>query len=214
MTDCLPQVHACAIRVAALGIDGVPAPGAQNMYVSDALTKLTIKPVYEAGTEIVERNACGAVGVDYKAPDSLKRADIELELLTPDPFLHQLLTDGGIAFAAAGGGEGFQYPPIGQLTGFGVSIELWSKRIDSGALDNTYPYAWWVLPRVQNLKLGDREFSETAQKSPFTGEAYENAAWFDGPANDWGDPSDRLAQWAPTTTLPTVNCGFIALAAT
>jgi hypothetical protein len=214
MTDCLPQVHCCAMRVGALDISGVPLPGAENLYVTNSMTKVTLKPVYETGNEITERNACGAVVVDYKSPDSLKRADIEIEIVTPDPFLHQLLADGGVAFAASAGGTGFQYPPIGQITGYGVSIELWTKRINNGALDSTFPYAWWALPKVQNLKLGDREFSETAQKTIFTGECYENAAWFDGPNNDWLDASDRLAQGVPTTSYPDATCGFLALAAT
>lgn len=214
MTECLPQVHACIIRVAALDTSGVPLPGAENMYVSDALTKLTLKPVYEDGDEITQKNACGTVGVDYKGDDTFKRCDIELELLSPDPFLHQLLSTGGVAFAAAGGGTGFQYPALGAQTGNGVSIELWAKRIDNGDLDSTYPYAWWVLPKVKNLRLGDRDFSASAQLSPFTGQALENASWFDGPANDWLDPSDRVAQWAPTASIPAASCGFQSLVAT
>lgn len=211
--DCLPQVHACVIRVTALEADGVPLPGADNMYVSDALTKLTLKPVYTDGDEIEEKNACGTVGVNYKGDDSFKRCDVELELLTPDPYLHALLIGTGDLLEPASGGVGFAYPSIGAITGNGVSIELWAKRIDNGALDATNPYAWWALPRVTNLRLGDREFSASAQKSPIVGQALENPNWFDGPDNLWTEASDRVAQWIPTDVLPDVSCGYVALAA-
>lgn len=211
--DCLPQVHACVIRVTALEANGILDAGADTMYVSDALTRLTLKPVYEDATEIKERNACDTVGVDYKGDDTFLRADVELELLTPDPFLHTLLSSGGALLQPGGGGYGFAYPPLGPITGNGVSIELWAKRIDNGDLDSTNPYAWWALPKVKNLRLGDREFSASAQKSPFVGQALENDNWFDGPDNLWDVASDRCAQWIPTDTLPTVACGFQTLAA-
>ena len=210
--DCLPQVHACVIRVTALAADGGPLPGDDTMYVSDALTKLTLKPVYTDGDEIEEKNACGTVGVNYKGDDTFKRCDIDLELLTPDPYLHTLLASGG-ELLTANGGVGFAYPPLGAVTGNGVSIELWAKRIDDGSLDATNPYAWWVLPRIKNLRLGDREFSATAQKSPFVGQALENDFWYDGPLNDFDAASDRVAQWIPTDTLPTPTCGYVELVA-
>jgi hypothetical protein len=202
------------MRVAKLDASGVPLPGAENLYVTDAMSKVTLKPVYEDGAEITEKNACGAVIVNYKSPKSFKRADIEIELLTPDPFLHELLSTGGLAFSSLGGlGTGYQYPPIGEMVSDGVSIELWAKRISNGALDVQAPYAWWAIPKVLNLSLGDREFAESAQKSPFTGECYENVAWYDGPLNDWPDDSDRVAQWIPWDTLPDAECGFQALVA-
>lgn len=210
--NCLPQVHACAIRVTALESDGILAPGTDTMYVSDALTRLTLKPVYEDASEIKEKNACDAVAVNYKGDDSFLRADVELELLTVDPYLNSLLATGSVLLNSSNG-PGWAMPAIGVNVGNGVSIELWAKRINDGDLDPDMPYAWWSMPKVKSLRVGDREFSATAQKPLFTGQAVENSNWFDGPDNMWDVASDRCAQWIPTDTLPTPTCGFVELEA-
>ncbi len=209
--DCLPQVQACVIRVADLDVSGVPLPGSDNLYVSDALTTLQMTPVYTDADEIEEKNACGTVCVNYQGDPTLKRGDIELTICTADPYLQaklgygDVLTDTGI--------HGFAYPPIGVVTGNGVSIELWAKRIDDGELHDEWPYAWWVLPRVTRLKHGVRTFNNGAQLPVFSGQAYENPNWFDGPLNDWPVSSDRFAQWFPSQTIPVASCGAQALAA-
>ncbi len=204
---CLPQIHACAMRVTQLDNNGVPLPGAGNIYVTNALSKLTLKPIYKDGDEIEEPNACGELIVQYKEDDFFKRADFELELLTPDPYLTELVVPGSAVLAESSSQVGWAFPPIGLVTGAGIGIELWAKRINDGVLDSLYPYAWWTMPRAKNVRLGDREFSKTAQKPTFTGQMYENENWFDGPLNDWPAASDRVAQWIPTGSIPTPTCG-------
>lgn len=211
--DCLPQVQACIIRVCALEASGILLPGASSMYVSDALVKMDAKPVFDVSTEIIDKNACGALKVNYKPPDSLKRLDVTIELLTPDPYLSVLLSSGGALLHPVGGGVGYAYPPIGVIAGNGVSVELWAKRIDNGDLDATFPYAWWAFPKIKNLIPGDKLFDEKSQHSIFTGQALENHNWFDGPDNQWTAESDRVAQWIPTATLPVAQCGYEALVA-
>lgn len=212
-SDCLPQVHACVIRIAALEADGVPLPGAGNLYVADAFAKILIKPVYDDGTEIKEKNACDAVAVDFTGPPSFTRADVEVDLLTADPYLQAILSGKTMDVLDGPDGPGLAYPPIGVLLSDGISIEFWAKRINNGSLDADAPYAWWVLPRVTNLRVGDTEHSATALKPPYTGQAYENPNWFDGPLNDWPEASDRCVQWIPTTSIPDVTCGPQALVA-
>lgn len=214
MTDqriCLPQVHACALRVTALDNNGVPLPGAGNLYVSNAMSRLTIKPVYKDGDEIEEPNACGDLIVQYKEDDYFKRADFELELLTPDPYLHELLVTGSDALVESGSQVGWAFPPIGLVQGNGVGLEVWAKRINDGVLDTLYPYNWWTMPLAKNIRIGDAEFSKNAYKPVLSGQLYENANWFDGPENDWPAASDRVAQWIPTASKPAATCGATTL---
>lgn len=210
--DCLPQIQACAIRVANLDpSSGVPIPGDNNLYVSDALTQMTLTPVYEDAEEISERNACGGIVVSYQGEPSLLRADVELTIASQDPYLVAML--GGGTVLTDGGINGFAMPAIGQINTNPISIELWAKRVDDGELHDEYPYAWWAFPKVTRLKHGQRTFSNGAQLPTFSGQAYENENWFDGPLNDWPVESDRFGQWFPTATLPTASCGPQTLAA-
>lgn len=205
--DCRPQVHACAIRVALLDADGTPTVGATNLYVSDALVSMSYTPVITAGDEIEDKNACGTVMVNYKAPDSFKRGDVAIELVTPDPYLSAWL-GGGNTLAVAGppATVGAAGPAIGALAGNGVSIEVWTKRIEAGDLDDDYPYAHWAYPKITNLRPGAHTHASGALHPTFVGEAYENANWGDGPNNDFDAASVKTWQWIPTTTIPAATC--------
>lgn len=199
----LPQIQACAMRVGQLDADGAPLAGANNLYTSDALSELQLTPVYEDGDEITEKNACGKVAINFKGAPSFKRGDVSLTIMTEDPYLVKLLGLGSVL--ANGGNPGYAFPDIGSIESNGVSIELWARRIDDGAPAADFPWAWWVLPRVVNLKQGVRNFSNGARLPVFTGEALENPNWLDGPANDWPVASTQVAQWVPTEDLPVLN---------
>lgn len=212
-TDCRPQVQACAIRVARLDSNGVPSPGANNLYVSDALVSLGFTPVYTDGDEIEDKNACGTVAVNFRGPDSFKRGDVTIQLTTPDPFLVEMLS-GGDVLDEAGRPKGFAAPPIGPVTGNGVSIELLAKRVDDGDLDADFPYAHWAYPKIKNLRLGEHTHANASNLPQFTGQAYENPNWFDGPVGDWPAESDRVYQWIPSAgPLWTPSCAYQELVA-
>lgn len=204
----IPQVMGCIIRVSLLDDDGTPSAGLSS-YATDCLSKLTVTPTYTAGQEIKESNACGVSYIDFKAPDALTNAAVSLDLLAPDPILTTLLCPSTKKLNVASGVDGWAYPPIGALTGQ-CAIEIWAQRINNGVLDPVYPYARWLLPFVNNMQLGAREFSNTAQHSLFDGQAYESENFFDGPLNDWTHTSDRVAQWIPTATIPDGTTGAAA----
>lgn len=209
---CLPQVQFCALRVARLNATtGVPVAGAGNMYVSDAATKLTLTPVYTDADEIKEKNGCGSTKVNYKGAPSFDRVDFELELLVPDPLLIEILTSADAISNSTSYGNAA--PAIGDITGTYISIEGWAKQINNGVQDATFPYARWAFPGVKNTRLNAWSLENAAQKQVIVGEMYENAGWFDGPTNDWNSTSDRVWQWLPWATLPTVQCGYQAVTA-
>lgn len=210
--DCLPQLQACAMRVTYLDGSGVPNPGSQQLYVTKSFTEIVLTPVYEDGDEITEKTACGEVGVNFKSPDSFKRADIQITVVQQDPYLQAMLGQGDVLTDA--GVRGYAFPPIGSIESDGVSIEVWARRIDDGDMHAEFPWAWWVFPKVTNLRHNARTFNNGSQLPQFTGQALENENWLDGPLNDWPVGSDRVAQWFPVADLPdTSTCGPQTLAA-
>lgn len=209
---CLPQLQACALRIALLETTGAPDVGLTSMVVVRSFSELATTPVYTDGTEIEEKNACDEVDVNFKANDSFKRLDFTLTLTRPDPYVTTLLSDGTL-LSASGDRVGYAYPAIGTVTDKHVSIELWAKRILNGTLDPDYPYAHWAFPLAQNLRVGDKTFNSGNQGTVISGQLVENTNWGDGPGNDWPVASDRVAQWIPTATLPDVSCGYVELVA-
>lgn len=210
--DCRGHVSGCISRYARLDTNGVPLPGAENLYVSDALVTMLWTPVYTDGDEIDEKNACGTSKVYYKQPDTFKRADVTLTTVLPDPRLDEFLS-GGDLLSVVGRPKGFAAPPLGPITGNGISVEIWAIRVDDGDQDPEWPYAHWVYPKIKNLRLGDHTHEAGALKPVFSGQGYENINWFDGPVGDWPGTSDRVFQWLPTNVIPTPTCDYINLAA-
>lgn len=200
----LPQLQAVRLRLALLDyVSGVPLPGVGNLYVTDALVKVSFGWEKKDGTEIEEENGQGAVCAYIKGDSTLKRGNVGLEICTPDPRLTTLL-DGGVILED-GDRLGAAAPALGTAPQRAVSLEVWSKRVNNGTLDPESPYAWWVYPRLQAILPGDHEQGNSALKPSYTAEAYENPNWFDGPLNDWPAASDRVHQWLPTRTLPAVT---------
>lgn len=213
--DCLPQIAACVMRVSRLDANGLMLVGSNNMYVSNALTKITRTPQYEDGDEIKQKNGCGAICLNYQAPPSYLRDDITIELCTVDPQLMEMLIGGTVLTSGVRVGQAA--PAIGvisQQAQNGVSIEVWAKRIRNGVVDSTNPYAWYVFPKVTNLKLTNANHENAAHLPAISGQMYENVNWYNGPLNDWPAASDKTWQWLPWPTAPESSCGYQTITTT
>lgn len=207
--DCFPQLNICAMRIATLEADGVPLPGAGMLLTVDSMVEVAITPSVTTGDETKEKNGCGVVKVNYQAPDSLDRYDVKITVLDRNPFVGAALGRGVVL--TSGGANGYGAPLLGPTSEDAVSIEFWAKRVDDGALAAVNPYAWWVLPKITNLREDAITKNASADKPVFLGRAFENLNWFDGPLNDWPVASDRAWQWFPTSALPTIGCDPTAI---
>lgn len=209
---CTPQIQADAMRISKLYASGVPAQGASNLLVTDSLVSLQYTVEQEAGDEFIVKGASGALCLNYKDCDRIKRLTITLSICTPSPYVHEFLAGGVVLTDGAAVGYGF--PSIADPDcPNGVSVELWAKRVTAGGSpDPDYPYNWWAFPRMY-LNIDSATFENGPFQPTFTGFAVENENWFDGPTNDWPVDSDRVAQFIPTTDKPTAACAPVALVA-
>lgn len=210
-SDCIPQVHIVGMRLSELDPTGVPTPGSDTLIAVDSIVEIQATPVVTTGAEIEEPNGQGAICINYKAPDTLKRFDLSLIVCDHNPYVMRALGRGVVL--ESGGVRGYGFPALGPTNEDGLSIEFWAKRIDQGALHAEYPYAWWVMPLVTNLAHGPMTWNNGANRPTFTGRAFENDNWFDGPLNDWPVESDRALQWFPVPELPDFDCAPQALLA-
>ncbi len=210
----LPHVHGLRMRVTNLDQNGVPTPGTDQMYVTDAFTKVSVDPQYTNGGTIERKNAQGVTCTYYKSADSFTSCNIEIELCSPDPYLSAMLGGGKVITGDTPERTGFAAPALGAVADDGgLGIEVWGRRIDDGEEDVDSPYSWWLYPRVKNLRQGSFEHGDSDLVPAFTGQAYENPNWYDGPTNDWLSDSDRVFQNMPTDELPTAQVGYFDIAA-
>lgn len=215
MTDCAASLQVCTMRVARLEANGVPDPGAGNVYVTDTLITLGADPVITEGTDFEQPNGCGGIIVSYKDCDRLKRFNLTMTLATPDPELWEFFAGGTILRNDGGDAIGWQAPEIGVDTcPYGVSVEVWTKAIVDGHQADEDPWYWWAFPRTKwSIGGGAKNFGNEIMTHPLTGFAEENPNWFDGPLNDWPEDSGRVYQYIRTDSMPEPSCGVQTLVA-
>jgi hypothetical protein len=211
-TDFAGSIFAVRLRIARLLASGALASGANASYVTDALTKLDLKPVYADPQRIEERNGSGIVCVSGTGPKTLLRYDVSITVCTPDEQLEEILA-GGVLLTSGGQTVGYGVPPANtDLTpGGGVSIEAWSRAVIGGKPAATNPFRHWALPQVINLARADSSLEAAAHTPTFDGEAYENAAWGTGPNAEWTLASTRILQRRRVAVLPAVSADYVAL---
>lgn len=213
--DGLPQLQAFRLRVARLDpLTGEPLAGASNGYVSGALITLTPTLVYEDGEETVQRNGEGLVCLSFRGPDTFRRVDWTMSLCTPDPYLVELLTSGTVLTDT--GAIGYAVPALGPHDPDPVSIEVWTKRVNNERLDETYPYARWVLPWNRRIRQNTPgEFGSGAMLPEIVGESIENPNWGTGPFADWPGTvaTDRALFWLPREAddVPDPSTAYVAV---
>lgn len=211
--NCGASIQACALRIAVLEQDGIPVPGAGNLYQTDTIAKLDATPVYTKGVDLEVLNGCGVPALIYKDVDRFKRYDLQLTLINLDPEIENMLV-GGELFTVGGFRVGASSPQVATMERpYGVSLEVWSKHIVAGIVDPTWPYIRWIFPWSM-WSVDKTTLENAAMPRIFNGFTTQNPNWANGPANDWTFASDRSMAWAFTRTMPAALCGAQALAAT
>jgi len=208
---CPVVLQACAIRLARLDAIGVPAPGPNNLYVSDGMIELTYTEEVEKGTDVTVKNGRGDICASFRTDDLLKRVTLNLVICPYDPELFELLRGGTVL--RSGERTGYAAPRVGiDPTPSGVSLEVWMKRRQHGGGDDTFAYEQFVFPRTY-WTFGGRKLEDGVQLSVLDGWGQENPNWFNGPGNDWPVASTSCYASLPTNSLPTPHCGAQTLSA-
>jgi hypothetical protein len=216
------SVQGVSLRVTKLDESGNLLNGPTDSYLTTAFIRVSFTPEYEEGDEITEKAADGTVCVSFKAPDTLKRVNMEIAICDPDPEVSALLS-GGLLLSSpevdsagdpTGAGDvtrGWASAQVGEdPSGNGVAVEVWSRAIQDGKPAGTNPYFHWIFPYVKTRLSGDRVIENGLMATTFEGFGLGNINFRNGPDGAWMWPAatDRPYLYARTSVAPQGLRGF------
>ena len=203
--DYAASVQGVAIRVTRLNANGTLSTTAGDSITTTKFIRVSFTPEYEDGDEFTEKAADGTLCISFKAPDVLKRCNLEIAICEPDPEITALLSGGLLLTDTGGLAVGWSAPLVGEdVSGYGVAVEVWSRAIAGGKPSVLYPYFHWMFPYVKTRQSGDRVIENGMLANTFQGWGVGNMAFGKGPDGRWEWPQadDRpysysRSAWAP-----------------
>lgn len=211
--DCSGSLQLCRLRIANLEPNGVPDPGAGNVYVTDAMVELGFELELSTGDDLEQKNGCGDICLAFRDCDRLKRLNMTMQICRPDPEIFAMTT-GGETQVDGETVKGFAPAAVGAVCPNGVMIEAWTKAWDTSAQAVDHPYWRWVFGKT-TWQPGPTTLNNGLLVPTLTGFGYENPNAHDGPANDIPSyvDTDRLYVVFRDTSMPEATCGASELVA-
>ena len=215
--SCPSMITACAMRITRNNSAGVPLATtvAKSRLLMAAFTNLTLAPDVEAGEEIAIKNACGAVCVSRKLPDSLKGFNLTLRFCGWSTLAAEMLVGASVLLNGSTV-RGQVWPSSITDTTQSTQIELWAvNNAPTGASD---AYIHFVLPKTYNWQLsGNLDFTNGAVQLELSGYAEKNPNWTPSIAAEFeaGDTAAIQAggpfAWVTAAALPTTinDCAYV-----
>lgn len=157
-THCFVPVLGKRLRVTKLDACGNPPAGGtvDSVLVTDGFITVSLSSEVEDGTEIIQRNAAGALCVNERSSSSFKRFTIEITFCGVNPSLLALVSNAEPYLDYGDDVAGFTVPE-GELNKK-FALELWtgmSGQACAAGADEASGYL--LLPYVQAGVLGDLE---------------------------------------------------------
>jgi hypothetical protein len=221
MSICIAERSVCAIRIVRLGTDCAPLTGPSNGAVATAIATITLTPEVEEGTRTAPKDGCGRTVYVAEDPDVTLGYTAEMELVTSDFELLELLTDASLMLGGPdspwdGEAMGVQMPGFNTPAGDGVGMEIWTKVASGtgvcGPADTNPPYMVHLLPRTR-WRSGARTMDGEHANQSFSGKVSNNVMWGEGPWGDWqaveGLNADSPYAKFFAADIPEASCGYI-----
>lgn len=200
-THCFIPMLGKRMRVTELDECGAVLQGTAMSVVTDGFITATLSSETEDGTEILVRNASGAICVNEKLADSFKRFTVELEFCGVNPDLLGIVSNAVPYEDAAGDVAGFTVPE-GEMTKR-FALEIWTGMAGQACQPGQTGEAsgYLLLPFVQAGVLGDITIDGENQVTFSTTGSYTKGGnvWGTGPYNVvFNDAEPPVAAKLPT----------------
>lgn len=221
-THCFAPVLGKRLQVTQLNECGTVIPGTSEFVATDGFVTVTLSSEIEEGTEIIQRNASGALCVNEKQADSFKRFTVEIDFCGVNPSLLSIVTNAEPYEDHAGDVAGFTVPE-GEINKR-FAFELWTGLSGQTCLSGEggdEASGYLLIPFVQAGTLGDITIDgENAVTFQLTGSYTKGGnGWGVGPflrlRDDTGaaatlptalDPYDHLLMIDTALAPPPVAC--------
>lgn len=161
----------------------IDTTGDDAQIVTDGFVTVSLTAEVEEGTEIIQRNASGALCVNERFNDSFKRFGVEIEFCGVNPQLLTMVTNAEPYEDYSGDIAGFTIGegPIEEL----FALELWTGLSGAESSEDAMPGGYFLLPLVGGGTFGDIEIGgEDAITFSLTGAMTRGGnQWGVGPYN-------------------------------
>lgn len=204
-TQCFQSIQGLCLRVTRLdSCCRPPSSGTPNSFVvSDSFITLNLKAELEAPDEFVVKLANGKLCINEIGCATLKRYTVEVTLCNADPDLFEIM--GGVAKVLDFEGNVVGYEVDQDLGACGkFSLEFWTRVPQSQCTSDNglTQYVYWLLPCLQNGRVGDVSIANGPLEFSFTADAIPSSTWGIGPFDTVAQDSDNT----PGPLLAAIGC--------
>lgn len=184
-TKCFSSLQGQCLRVTRLDqCCRPPSSGTPNSFVvSDSFITLSLTAELEEPDEFVVKLANGKLCINEIGCATLKRYTVEVTLCQANPSMFEIM--GGVNTVLDFNGDIVGYEIDQDLGRCGkFSLEFWTRvPQDQCAAGGFTQYLYWLLPCLQNGRVGDVTIENGPLEFSFTADAIPSSTWATGPFN-------------------------------
>ncbi len=184
-TRCFQSIQGLCIRVTRLDTCCNPPAAAtpESYVVSDSFITLGLTAELEEPDEFTLKLANGKLCINEIGVATLKRYTVELSLCNADPDLFEVM--GGVTKVLDFAGDTVGYEIDQDLSAGGrFALEFWTRVPTDQCLPGVdASYVYWLLPCLQNGRVGDITIENGPLEFSFTADAIVSSSWGVGPYN-------------------------------
>lgn len=184
-TKCFQSIQGLCLRVTRLDTCcNPPSAGTLSSYVvSDSFITLGLTAELEEPDEFTLKLANGKLCINELGVATLKRYTVEMSLCNADPDLFEVM--GGVTKVLDFAGDVVGYEVDQNLSNGGrFSLEFWTRVPTDQCLPGVdEQYVYWLLPCLQNGRVGDITIENGPLEFSFSADAITSSVWAKGPYN-------------------------------
>jgi hypothetical protein len=189
-TECFTPVRGKIVRVTQLDECGEVGT---SYVVSDGFITVSMTAENETGDEFIQKNANGALCVNERSPDSLKRLNVTVDWCLVDPDLISIITGYPLELDGTSPGDdvvGFRWVE-GEVNA-SWALEVWTGLANAACAEGEVCYGYLLVPFITGSQLSGVTVENAAATFQTTGYTQSNSGWGVGPWDVIHDPAAPL----------------------